>query len=244
MDLEDQLNVEKIVRKSKTSFFWGMNILPNNQKRAMFAIYAFCREVDDIADNEKISKKYKKIKLKNWKSNIDKLYSEELAKNFLLRELLFSIQKYNLLKKDFLSIIKGMEMDVKKNIQFPSRKELNLYCDRVAVSVGNLSIKVFGIHSDIGRNYAKYLGRAFQLTNIVRDFHEDFLRKRCYISSEHIKNFRIKKKLNELPKSPDLQNIFQLILNEADQLFLLSDKTALNLNKKKNKNTRNDEIIL
>ena len=155
MKVDDQIEVKKIVKKSGSSFFWGMNVLDSERKRAMFSIYAFCRIVDDIADEIK----NKRLKIEKLKSSIEK-------------ELKIAVEKFQLERLDFFAIIDGMMMDAKSDIKFPKKKNLELYCDRVAVAVGYLSIRIFGL-SEKEKKYAFYLGRAFQLTNIVRDFYED-----------------------------------------------------------------------
>ena len=227
----DQFEIEKIVKKSGSSFYWGMKILPNKQARAMFAIYAFCRIVDDIADEIKNKTKREKL-LKEWELSIKNLFIKQTTKNSVERELLFSIKEFNLEKKDFLSIIEGMRMDSNSNIVFPSQKKLNLYCDRVAVAVGYLSIKIFGL-SESAKNYAFFLGRAFQLTNIVRDFREDIDRGRCYISMKYLQKYQIEKDLKKLKNNPYLQKIFQDILMEAETYFQKSLTESKSLDKKK-----------
>ena len=227
----DQFEIEKIVKKSGSSFYWGMKILPKKQARAMFAVYAFCRIVDDIADEIKNEIKREKL-LKKWESSIKNLFLNQTTKNSVERELLFSIKEFDLEKKDFLSIIKGMRMDSNSNIVFPSQKKLNLYCDRVAVAVGYLSIKVFGL-SKSAKNYAFFLGRAFQLTNIVRDFSEDINRGRCYIPVKYLRKYQIKKNLMEIKNNPYLQNIFQDILMEAETYFQKSLIESKGLDEKK-----------
>ncbi|MEL0125179.1 MAG: squalene/phytoene synthase family protein [Alphaproteobacteria bacterium] len=227
----DQFEVEKIVKNSASSFYWGMKILPNKQARAMFAVYAFCRIVDDIADDIKSKIKREKL-LKEWELSIKNLFLKQITKNSVERELLFSIKEFNLEKKDFLSIIEGMRMDSNSNIVFPSQKKLNLYCDRVAVAVGYLSIKIFGL-SKSAKNYAFFLGRAFQLTNIVRDFHEDIDRGRCYISEKYLQRYQIEKNLKKIKNNPYLQKIFQDILMEAETYFQKSLIESKNLDKKK-----------
>ena len=137
MHVHDQLEVEKVVKNSGSSFYWGMKILPKNQARSMFAIYAFCRIVDDIADDIE-SKKIRDKLLNEWEISIKRIFSTGMAKNYLERELLLSIREFELEKKDFLSIIDGMRMDSNSKIVFPSKKKLELYCDRVAVAVGYL----------------------------------------------------------------------------------------------------------
>lgn len=231
MSLSDQLFVENKVKNSGTSFYWGMKLLDKNKKRAMFAIYAFCREVDDIADKEG-TKKLKEKKLQIWKKKINLLYQNKSPSTSILRELSFAIDNYNLEKKDLYSVIEGMIMDVREKIQFPSKKKLNKYCYRVAVSVGLLSIKVFGLNSKFSKDYAFSLGMAFQLTNIVRDFSEDLEIERCYLPSEILKKYGIKKEISVINKNPSLQNVLQEVLKEALRYFKKSDQLSKKLNEK------------
>ena len=231
MSLSDQLFVENKVKNSGTSFYWGMKLLDKNKKRAMFAIYAFCREVDDIADKEG-PKKLKEKKLQIWKKKINLLYQNKSPSTSILRELSFAIDNYNLEKKDLYSVIEGMIMDVREKIQFPSKKKLNKYCYRVAVSVGLLSIKVFGLNSKFSKDYAFSLGMAFQLTNIVRDFSEDLEIERCYLPSEILKKYGIKKEISVINKNPSLQNVLQEVLKEALRYFKKSDQLSKKLNEK------------
>ena len=228
----DQQNVENIVKKSGSSFYWGMKLLPEIKKRAMFSVYAFCRVVDDIADNTgKI--KSKKTKLNSWKKKIDNLYQKKVINESIMKELNTSIENFNLEKKDFISIIDGMLMDAKKKIQFPSTTELELYCRRVAVAVGYLSIKIFGLNDSKGKKYAYYLGMAFQLTNIVRDFKEDLDIGRCYIPGEKLKKYGIKRNISNLEKTKKIQEVLQEILSDADNFFKKADELSINFDKKK-----------
>ena len=193
MLLNDRSEIEKVVKKSGSSFYWGMKLLPDNKKRAMFAIYSFCREVDDIADNLQSPRDIKQKKLEEWKNKINNIFKSSLLDSSLKRELNYSIKIFKLEKKDFISIIDGMLMDVRENIQFPSSKKFKIYCERVAVAVGYLSMKIFGIESKAGNYYAYELGMAFQITNIVRDFYEDLNNKRCYIPSNKFEKHGLKK---------------------------------------------------
>ena len=228
----DQQNVENIVKKSGSSFYWGMKLLPEIKKRAMFSVYAFCRVVDDIADNSgKV--KSKKTKLNSWKKKIDNLYQKKVINESIMKELNTSIENFNLEKKDFISIIDGMLMDAKKKIQFPSTTELELYCRRVAVAVGYLSIKIFGLNDSKGKKYAYSLGMAFQLTNIVRDFKEDLDIGRCYIPGEKLKKYGIKRNISNLEKTKKIQEVLQEILSDADNFFKKADELSINFDKKK-----------
>ena len=217
MQVDDQIAVKNIVKSSGSSFFWGMNLLDSEKKRAMFSIYAFCRIVDDIADEIK-NKKLRQDELKVWKNKIKFIYDHKKSNSSLEKELKLSIEKFDLNKSDFYAIIDGMMMDAKNDIKFPSRKNLYLYCDRVAVAVGYLSIKIFGL-TDKEKKYAFYLGRAFQLTNIVRDFSEDLERGRCYIPSEYVSKYGAAKNIKTIMDEPRLQDIFQEILSEANEYF-------------------------
>ena len=228
----DQLNVENIVKKSGSSFYWGMKLLPEIKKRAMFSVYAFCRVVDDIADNSGTTKS-KKTKLNDWKKKIDSIYNNNNKNESILMELKTSIETFNLEKTDFISIIDGMLMDVKKKIQFPSKTEFEIYCERVAVAVGYLSIKIFGLSGYEGKKYAYSLGMAFQLTNIVRDFREDLDMERCYIPRSKLKKYGIKGSLSNLDKTNKIQEVLQDILKDADKFFKKADKISKNLDKKK-----------
>ena len=195
----DQKNVERIVKNSGSSFYWGMKCLPEKKKRAMFSVYAFCRTVDDIADDNR-PVNFKKKELDKWIKKINSLYKFSNQKDSLLKELKYSINEFGLEKKDFLSVIDGMKMDTKAKITFPSTKILIAYCEKVAVAVGYLSIKIFEVDKIPGKKYAYSLGMALQLTNIVRDFIEDLEMGRCYLPHEKLKKYGLKKELFNLEK--------------------------------------------
>ena len=230
MKVDDQIEVEKIVKKSGSSFFWGMNVLDSERKRAMFSIYAFCRIVDDIADEIK-NKRLKIEKLKSWKKKINNIFESKKLKSSIEKELKIAVEKFQLERLDFYAIIDGMMMDAKSDIKFPKKKNLELYCDRVAVAVGYLSIRIFGL-SEKEKKYAFYLGRAFQLTNIVRDFYEDLKRGRCYVASEYLSIYGVKKDIKTIKHDPKLQNILQDILHEANIFFEKSNIEAKKISKK------------
>ena len=231
--MDDRSKIEQLVKESGSSFYWGMKLLSKPKRRAMFSLYAFCRVVDDIADDEKILKKKKQLELNLWKKKIDNIFKKKNVKGPLLRELKNSINEFSLSKENFYSIIDGMLMDVKTDIQFPSTKVFKLYCERVAVAVGYLSIKIFGIKQSIGNKYAYSLGMAFQITNIVRDFYEDLKNKRCYLPSSKLKKYGIKKNLKDIENNPYIQNILQEMLEEAKNEFERADLLKKGIDKKK-----------
>jgi phytoene synthase len=173
--------IEARVRAAGTSFYWGMRVLPPPRRAAMYAIYAFCREVDDIADDAPAEEKAPG--LAEWRREIDRLYAGQ-PRHPIARALLAPVGAYKLDRRDFLAIIDGMEMDAQRDIRAPSLEELDLYCARVAGAVGRLSVRAFGADTDRALDVAEALGRALQLTNILRDLVEDAARGRLYLPRE------------------------------------------------------------
>jgi phytoene synthase len=168
-------------RASGSSFYLAMRILPQAQRTAMFAIYSFCRQVDDIADS--LGPRHERLaELAAWRADIESLYKGTVTAR--TRDLAQPVQDFGLEQADFLAVIDGMEMDVIADVQAPTWSELDLYCDRVASAVGRLSVKIFGLESKAGRGLAHHLGRALQLTNILRDLDEDAAVGRLYLPQE------------------------------------------------------------
>lgn len=166
---------------SGSSFYAAMRILPRAQRDAMFQIYSFCRQVDDIADSDG-PRDARLMALQQWRDDIDALYQGHPPAR--LRDFVASVEKFGLKREDFLAIIDGMEMDVPQNIRAPDFATLDLYCDRVASAVGRLSVRVFGMPEEDGILLAHHLGRALQLTNILRDIDEDAGIGRLYLPRE------------------------------------------------------------
>src|SRR4051794_19658393 len=154
---------------SGSSFYAAMRILPRAQRDAMFQIYSFCRQDDDIADSDG-PREQRLAALQQWREDIDALYGGQPPAR--LRDYVGSVQKFGLEREDFLAIVDGMEMDVPADIRAPDLATLDLYCDRVASAVGRLSVRVFGLPQEDGILLAHHLGRALQLTNILRDIDE------------------------------------------------------------------------
>ena len=148
----------------------------------MYAIYAFCREVDDIADDTGPPAP-KQAALAAWHAEIDALYAGQ-PHQIVARALLEPVERYGLRQEDFHAVIDGMEMDAVEDIRAPDLATLDLYCGRVAGAVGHLSVHVFGDASPAAHNVADHLGRALQLTNILRDLDEDARRGRLYLPRE------------------------------------------------------------
>ncbi|HWM45564.1 MAG TPA: presqualene diphosphate synthase HpnD [Xanthobacteraceae bacterium] len=167
-----------------SSFYLGMRILPRAQREAMFEIYAFCRAVDDIADST-LARPERLRQLEAWRRDIDAIYAgTPPAPPAPLVRLAAIARAFSLERADFIAVIDGMEMDALADIRAPDTATLDLYCDRVACAVGRLSVRVFGLRHDEGRALADHLGRALQLTNILRDLDEDAEVGRLYLPRE------------------------------------------------------------
>ena len=166
---------------SGSSFYAAMRILPREQREAMFQIYSFCRQVDDIADSEG-PRPERMAAMQQWRDDIDALYQGHPPQR--LRDYVASVNRFGLKREDFLAIIDGMEMDIPQDIRAPDLATLDLYCDRVASAVGRLSVRVFGLAENDGILLAHHLGRALQLTNILRDIDEDAGIGRLYLPRE------------------------------------------------------------
>ena len=166
---------------SGSSFYAAMRILPRAQREAMFQIYSFCRQVDDIADSDG-PRAERLAALQRWRDDIGALYHGNPPPR--VQDYAASVKKFGLKREDFLAIIDGMEMDVPQDIRAPDLATLDLYCDRVASAVGRLSVRVFGLPEDDGIQLAHHLGRALQLTNILRDIDEDAGLGRLYLPRE------------------------------------------------------------
>jgi presqualene diphosphate synthase len=170
------------VEAAGTSFYWAMRLLPQDRRNGMYAVYAFCREVDDIADDDR-PVEHKLAALSVWREEIDALYGGR-PHLLVARALCEPALRYGLRRHDFLAIIDGMEMDAREDIRAPGLAMLDLYCARVASAVGHLSVHVFGDASHSAHLVAESLGRALQLTNILRDLDEDAARRRLYLPRE------------------------------------------------------------
>jgi phytoene synthase len=166
---------------SGSSFYAAMRILPRNQREAMFQIYSFCRQVDDIADSDG-PREQRLAALQAWRDDIDALYRGHPPPR--LADYAASVRTFGLKREDFLAIVDGMQMDVPQDIRAPDMATLDLYCDRVASAVGRLSVRVFGLPEQDGIQLAHHLGRALQLTNILRDIDEDAGLGRLYLPRE------------------------------------------------------------
>ncbi len=181
-EIELRQTIRHRVESAGTSFHWAMRVLPQERRNGMYAVYAFCREVDDIADDGRPAA-HKLAALDDWRREIDALYDGR-PRHLVARALRGPVQRYGLRRSDFHTVIDGMEMDAREDIRAPDLATLDLYCARVAAAVGHLSVHVFGDPGEAAHRVAESLGRALQLTNILRDLNEDAGRGRLYLPRE------------------------------------------------------------
>ncbi|WP_242146133.1 presqualene diphosphate synthase HpnD [Sphingomonas sp. BAUL-RG-20F-R05-02] len=169
---------------SGSSFYAGMRVLPRPEREAMYAVYAFCRAVDDIADDQQGDRASRAVALEQWRSDIAALYAgREPGQAVIVAE---AVRRFDLQQDDFLAVIDGMAMDVEADVRWVPFETLDLYCDRVASAVGRLSVNIFGMERETGVKLSHHLGRALQFTNILRDIDEDAAIGRVYLAGEHL----------------------------------------------------------
>ncbi|KAF0115702.1 MAG: Squalene-phytoene synthase [Rhodospirillaceae bacterium] len=174
-----------VAARAQTSFFWAMALLGREKRAAMFAIYAFCRTVDDIADDI-ADPAERAAGLAWWREEVTRLYEGCSPRHPVAAALATAAGRFGLRRDDCLAVIDGMVMDAQGPVYAPTLAELDLYCDRVASAVGRLSVRVFGLPAAEGESLSHALGRALQVTNILRDIAEDAGRGRLYLPREFL----------------------------------------------------------
>ncbi len=174
--------------KSGSSFYYSFLFLPPQQRQAITALYAFCREVDDVVD-ECADPGLAATKLEWWRNEIGNLFNDNPT-HPVTQALATSIKQFDLPQEHFLEIIDGMAMDLDQ-FSYDSFKDLSLYCYRVASVVGLMAAEIFGYKDRQTLKYAHNLGMAFQLTNILRDVAEDAARGRIYLPQDELKKFNV-----------------------------------------------------
>ena len=175
-------HVRRVVSASGSSFLWGMRVLPKPRREAMYAVYAYCREIDDIADGDDECQ-VKLAQLDEWRREIERLYEGHPTRP-TTRALLEPVRAYDLPFAEFATLIDGMEIDARDSVRIADMEELQAYCRHVAGAVGKLSIRIFGAREPEAETLAVVLGEALQITNVLRDISEDALRNRLYLPYE------------------------------------------------------------
>jgi phytoene synthase len=207
-----------ITKKSASNLALAFILLPREKRDAMSALYAFCREVDDVADDETVPTEKRRAQLADWRADMKRACEDRWGETpsnpkFLVnRELQPIIKQFGLRFELFDELIKGCEMDLDTK-RYENFEQLELYCYRVASIVGLLSIEIFGYKNPATRDYAIYLGKALQLTNILRDVKTDAERGRIYLPLDELKKFNVGE--NEVLNSNYSENYHALAASVA-----------------------------
>jgi phytoene synthase len=219
------LHSRAITRKSASNLALAFILLPREKRDAMSALYAFCRAVDDVADEDFVPAETRRMQLAAWRDDIRRAcenHPPEFAAN---REFQPVIQKFKLPFALFDELIKGCEMDL-DTLRYENYDQLELYCHRVASVVGLLSIEIFGYQNPACRDYAVYLGNALQLTNILRDVKNDAARGRIYLPLIELKKFNVNE--DEILQGKYSDRYFALadsVAARAKNFYSLAQKT-------------------
>jgi phytoene synthase len=182
----------KLTTRSKSNFYYAFLFLPRERREALEAVYAYCRLVDPVVDEEApVAKKLEGIS--RWRLELDAVYSETPSSHPVSERLRAAVKRFGIRREDMDAIIDGCAMDIEKT-RYESWDELRLYCYRVASAVGLMCVEIFGYtpsQVDAVRRYAVDLGIALQLTNILRDVAEDARRGRIYLPAEELRAFGV-----------------------------------------------------
>lgn len=178
---------QSIAKKSKSSFYYAFNLLPESKRDAMNTVYAFCRKTDDIVDENNDPAEIKRASLTEWREEFEQAFAGN-SKFSLLNSVASTISQFKIPTEHFFELIKGMEMDIYRN-RYDTFEELELYCYRVASTVGLMCIEIFGYKDESAKEFARNLGLALQLTNILRDVKKDAANGRIYLPLEDLERF-------------------------------------------------------
>jgi len=179
-----------LTQKSASNLALAFILLPREKRDAMAALYAFCRAVDDVADEDSVPTEKRRAELVAWRADIRRATNGEPPEFILNQEFQPVIRRFQLPFVRFDELIKGCEMDL-DTLRYADYEQLELYCYRVASVVGLLSIEIFGYQNPACHDYAIYLGKALQLTNILRDVKNDAARGRIYLPQSELKKFNV-----------------------------------------------------
>ena len=231
--------IKKIVKKSGTSFFWGMHILPIKERRAIYTLYAFCRHIDDIVDgNEAVSHKMELINA--WKKEIDNIYDKKVPASCIGRDIYKNCMRFNIPKSDLTNLINSISMDLPSPIQAPTLEDFYKYCQGVACAPGSMSLRILGCKDEnLIKDLSTSLGVAMQATNILRDVREDASVDRLYIPKEFLQKAGInsidpKEVIVDKKLSLAREELAKIALQNYDKSFALIN----NLDKKSSRSIK------
>jgi phytoene synthase len=213
----DYARCAAITRRSSSNFYYAFMLLPQGRRQALYSVYAFCRFVDDIADEHAAGDSADL--LRRWRAELDRVYNGAPS-HPISRALAPNVRRYAIPRRYFEEIIDGVEMDLGRT-RYATFEDLRLYCYRVASAVGLVCIEIFGYRNPRTRDYAESLGIAFQLTNIIRDLSEDAARGRIYLPLEDLANFGIgEERILRGVDGPDLRRLLRFEVDRARSFYV------------------------
>lgn len=219
-------SAKNIAKNSKSSFYYAFNLLPNEKRDAMNTVYAFCRQTDDIVDQDNLPDEIKFEKLHRWTIELQRAlkgYSDYP----LLNKLGKTISQFNIPLDPFFELLKGMEMDLQKK-RYLTFEDLRLYCYRVASTVGLMCIEIFGYKHKSARDFAVDLGIALQLTNILRDIKKDSESGRIYLPQEELAKFNYNE--NDIFSHTYNENFKELMKYQVERAEYFFERATHDLN--------------
>lgn len=226
--------IKKIVKKSGSSFFWGMHILPTKERRAIYTLYAFCRHIDDIVDGTD-ALSHKMELLDAWRRELDNIYDKKVPASDIGRNIYKNCMRFNIPKQDLVDLLDSISMDLPNPIQAPSLDDLKRYCHGVACAPGSMSLRVLGCKDEkLIAELSKTLGQAMQITNILRDIREDAIIGRLYIPREFLLKADI---VSTDPMTVLIDKNLSVAREELAKIALANYNTAFELIKKLDKKT-------
>jgi 15-cis-phytoene synthase len=208
---QDYARCASITRRSSSNFYYAFMLLPAERRYALYSVYAFCRFVDDIADDRSVGQPAEL--LTRWREELERVFNGSPG-HPISRALAHNVRRFAIPRRYFEEIIDGVEMDLGRT-RYPAFEELRLYCYRVASAVGLICIEIFGYRNPRTRVYAENLGIAFQLTNIIRDLSEDAARGRIYLPLEDLANFGVTE--DDILRGADTPELRRLLKFEVDR---------------------------
>ena len=202
----------RVTRKSRSNFYYAFLTLPRPQREALYAVYAFCRTVDDIADGGGDADVQRR-ELARWRQEVARCYEPGAVPTLpIARQLAEAVRAYGLPRSALEAIIEGCEMDLRRTT-YETEEDLYPYCYRVASAVGLCCIEIFGYTDPRAREYAVQLGMALQLTNILRDVGADARAGRVYLPQEDLRKFGVT--VDDLVAGRHTENVTRLMAHEA-----------------------------
>ncbi|HWD92684.1 MAG TPA: presqualene diphosphate synthase HpnD [Verrucomicrobiae bacterium] len=214
-----------ITQKSASNLALAFILLPKAKRDAMSVLYAFCREVDDVADDELVPPEKRRQQLAAWRADVRRACENGSPEFTVNREMQPVAREFHLPFALFDELIQGCEMDLQVK-RYETYEHLELYCYRVASVVGLLSIEIFGYRNPACRDYAIYLGKALQLTNILRDVRTDAERGRIYLPQSELARFNVsEREILNFEYSDRFRNLAESVAARAKIFYQLARET-------------------